>query len=186
MPTRIDESPWSPPDGEQRALERSQAKAQYALEHFAGPSALIIAADQTLSWNGQIFDKARDIDEARQRLTSLAGSTHHLHSAVSLGYKTSSETEIFSSWAISPALTMKALSSSDIDQYLATQEWRGSVGCYRIEGAGRKLFSYVGADHETIAGLPMNKLLSQLKICGVDLTRPLVFPLKLQISHSVH
>jgi septum formation protein len=44
--------------------------------------ALVIGADQTLDLDGQLMDKAANIEEARQRLRALRGRSHRLHAGV--------------------------------------------------------------------------------------------------------
>ena len=40
---------------------------------------LVIGADQTLDLDGELFDKAETVAEARERLVALRGRTHQLH-----------------------------------------------------------------------------------------------------------
>ena len=178
--TSIDESLWCHKDGKEQALLRAQAKAQHTLQHYQGRG-LIIAADQTLSWNGELFDKASSEQEAHERLEKLQNSTHHLHSAVTLAYSTPESKGVLTSFALSPALTMRPLSSKEIEKYLKTGEWKGSVGCYRIEGEGKKLFNKITSDADTIAGLPMTKLTQVLKPYNIHLHAPLSLPLHLTL-----
>ena len=45
---------------------------------------LVIGADQTLEFSGQLYDKAPTLAEARERLKTLRGASHSLHSAVAV------------------------------------------------------------------------------------------------------
>lgn len=179
--THVDEKKWCDADGTKQALLRAKAKAQHALKEHQNSNALIIAADQTLSWQGELFDKVSHYEEAYARLEKLQNSTHHLHSAVALAYSTSQSRGLFAAFALSPALTMKPLSSQQIHHYLQSGEWQGSVGCYRIEGKGRELFSSISSDIESIAGLPMKQIIHILQKCGIDLSSEVTFPLYLKL-----
>jgi septum formation protein len=68
-------------------------------------------------------------------------------------------------------MPMRPLSAADIEAYLLTQEWRGSVGCYQYENRGVHLFDGVAKDQSTIVGLPLQELLRALRDLGVDLLR---------------
>src|SRR5690606_9894419 len=70
-------------------------------------------------------------------------------------------------------MRMRALTEAEIDAYVATGEWQGSVGCYQYEHRGAHLFDGPGADQSTIVGLPLYRLLTLLRELGVNgLTSP--------------
>ena len=56
------------------ALAGEKARA-VALEY---PAHLVLGADQILSCNGKLFDKPRDMDEARENLIFMRGKTHQM------------------------------------------------------------------------------------------------------------
>jgi septum formation protein len=63
---------------------------------------------------------------------------------------------------------MHPLSEAFIDDYVA-RNWdsiRDSVGCYKIEEEGVRLFSRIEGDHFTIQGLPLIEFLSFLVLRG--------------------
>lgn len=129
------------------------------------PGALVLGADQMLDCDGEWFDKATSIDEARATLVSLRGRTHRLVSAVVIVrdgkriWHTVTEAR----------LTMRAFSDDFLDDYLAAvgDDVLSSVGCYHIEGRGVQLFDRVQGDTFTIRGLPLLPLLGFLRSWGV-------------------
>jgi septum formation protein len=130
-----------------------------------GRPELVVGADQTLEFEGRLYDKARTVEDARTRLKTLRGKPHQLHSAVVVardGKAVWRETE-------SATLTMRAFTDGFLDDYLATEGEAalGSVGCYRLEGPGVQLFSSIQGDYFTILGLPLMGLLELLRKEGV-------------------
>ena len=128
------------------------------------PGALVIGADQTLDLDGQLFDKAESLAEARERLKHLRGKTHKLHSAVVVAR----DGEVI--WREVPAarLTMRPFTDAFLDDFLARggEGLLGSVGCYRLEDDGVQLFSRIDGDYFTILGLPLMGLLDLLRRHG--------------------
>ena len=124
----------------------------------------VVGADQTLEFEGKLYDKAETLAEARARLQALRGKPHKLHSAVVVAK------EGAPIWreVLTATLTMRDFSDAFLDEYLAHEGEAalGSVGCYRLEGPGVQLFSKIDGDYFTILGLPLMGLLDLLRRHG--------------------
>lgn len=139
------------------ALAEEKAKAVSAGQ----PEALVIGADQVLSFEGRLFEKARDIAEARAHLGLLRGKTHALHAATVLAKAGA----VVWGGVETARLTMRAFSDAALDSYLARvgDVVLTSVGAYQIEGPAIQLFESIDGDHSTILGLPLLPLLAELR-----------------------
>ena len=136
-----------------------------ALAVSVGRPELVIGADQTLEFQGQLYDKVETMEAARERLKLLRGKPHMLHSAVVVaqgGAVVWRETQ-------SATLRMREFSDAFLEAYLAAEGEAalGSVGCYRLEGLGVQLFAKIEGDYFTILGLPLMGLLDLLRRRGV-------------------
>lgn len=162
----VDEYAIRADDPKDLALLRAEAKALAvaALE----PGALVIGADQVLSLGRVTFGKAKDRAEAKLRLTQLQGQVHHLHSAVVLAFAGDGAPRAVERFVVDCAMPMRPLQEKEIEAYLDTGEWRGSVGCYQYENRGVHLLHGAQAEHSAIVGLPMIPLLHALRRLGVD------------------
>jgi septum formation protein len=130
----------------------------------SGRPDFVIGADQTLDLDGRLYDKAETLEAARERLITLRGKTHKLHSAVVVAKE---GTPIWREVATA-TLTMRDFSDAFLDDYLKTEGAAalGSVGCYRLEGPGAQLFSRIEGDYFAILGLPLLGLLDLLRRHG--------------------
>lgn len=128
------------------------------------PGALVIGADQTLDFEGRLFDKAETLEEARARLKMLRGQTHKLHSAVVVAL----DGQPIWREVPSATLTMRPFTDDFLEGFLTRQGdgLLGSVGCYRLEDEGVQLFSAIQGDYFTILGLPLTGLLDLLRRHG--------------------
>jgi septum formation protein len=129
------------------------------------PLPWVIGCDQVLEFAGKAFGKPETPDAARAHLSALRGRTHILHSAVVLYH----EGKPVWRFVGEVRLTMREFSDAYRDTYLA-RNWesaRHSVGCYKIEEEGVRLFSRIEGDHFTLLGLPLLPLLDYLSGRGV-------------------
>ena len=139
---------------DEKALAVSRARA-----------GLVIGADQTLEFEGRLYDKAATVAQARERLMAFRGKPHQLHAAVSLARGDS----VIWRETVTATLTMRDFSQDWLDAYLAdhVEEVLSSVGCYQLENVGVQLFSAIEGDYFAILGLPMLGLLEALRHQGV-------------------
>lgn len=146
-------------DGNALALHLAELKGEAVSEENG--AAYVIGADQVLTCEAQLFDKPRDMDEARKNLSFFRGKTHTLHSAVVVARNGKVEW----SHCAEAHLTMREFSDDFLDHYLRRtgEKILKSVGCYQLEGPGVQLFDRIDGDYFTILGLPLVPLLSHLR-----------------------
>jgi septum formation protein len=141
--------------------------AAYFAEHKArsvNVQGIRIGCDQALELDGRMLRKPQDRAGMSTQLAALAGRVHRLHSAVCVfdGARTASE-------CVTIALTMRALTATQIETYLALDNPVGAVGSYYYELHGRLLFEEITpADDSAIVGLPLLATLRLLRAFGVD------------------
>lgn len=127
--------------------------------------AVVIGADQVLVCEGTWFDKPGTMAEARGHLQALRGRVHELVTAVVVHRDGA---EIWRHLA-RPRLRMRGFSEAFLEAYLASEGevLLSTVGAYRLEGVGIRLFDRVEGEHGAILGLPMLPLLGFLGQAGV-------------------
>ena len=124
------------------------------------PDALVLGCDQVLDFHGCLFAKTETQTDARAQLQNLRGHTHLLISALVL-YDQAKPVWRHISKA---SLTMLDFSDAYLDAYL-DRNWHSvqhSVGGYKLEEEGIRLFSRIEGDYFTILGLPLLPLLGYL------------------------
>ena len=143
----------------------AEAKAVRVSQSLPG---LVIGADQIMVMSGQLFDKPKNMGEARERLVSMRGKTHSLIGAVVI---CESGKPVWRHMA-KTVLTMRNFSNDFLDDYLAA-EGEGilsSVGAYKFEGRGAQLFSHVEGDFFSVLGLSLLPVMDYLRTRGALLS----------------
>lgn len=169
IPARIDEQAFRAALAADTVSPRDQADAlaegkasKISRRH---PEAVVIGCDQILELKGAVLSKPSNIRAARDQLLALRGQTHMLHSAAVV-YENGTPVWRHVGTA---RLTMRAFSDAYLDAYLGRLGTQActTVGSYRLEGEGIRLFDRIQGDYFTILGLPLLELLGYLSVRGM-------------------
>ena len=122
---------------------------------------IVLGADSVIDLDGELISKPKNREEALKILKKLNGKKHYLVSSVCIS-KNGSMIWNYTDKAI---LTMKNFSDDELKSYLSKIPDNAlyAYNVYQIEGEGRKLFSDIRGDEDTIMGLPIKKIKEYLK-----------------------
>ena len=117
---------------------------------------IVLGADSVIDLDGELISKPESREEAFNILKKLNGKKHCLISSVCIS-KNGSMIWNYTDKAI---LTMKTFNDNDLKDYLSkiSDEALYAYNVYQIEGEGKKLFSNIDGDKDTIMGLPVKKI----------------------------
>ena len=116
----------------------------------------VLGADSVIDLNGELISKPENRKEAMNILKKLNGQKHNLISSVCI----SRNNRMIWNYTDKAELTMKNFADTDLEKYLSkiSNENLYAYNVYQIEGEGRKLFSNIKGDEDTIMGLPIKKI----------------------------
>lgn len=168
-PARIDEAAVRDALQAEGASPRDQADAlaemKAARVSSRHPEAIVIGCDQVLDFEGRVFSKPDGSDAVRAQVLALRGRTHTLISAIVL-YDAGQPV-----WRHvgEVRLTMRDFSDSYLLDYLSRNaaDVQDSVGGYKLESEGIRLFSRIDGSHFDALGLPLVPLLGYLGQRGI-------------------
>ena len=117
---------------------------------------MVLGADSIIDLDGAIISKPSNRGEALEILQKLNGKKHYLISSVCI----SKNGSMIWNYTDKAALTMKKMSLEELKIYLKKikDEALYAYNVYQIEGEGRKLFSKIEGEEDTIMGLPVKKI----------------------------
>lgn len=168
QPARVDEqtlkSSLEAEGAKPRDIADALSEMKAAKVSSRNPQSLVLGCDQVLDFKGTVLSKPETLDAARAQLMFLRGQTHALLSAAVL-YDAGQPIWRHVGQA---RLAMRPFSESYLDAYLS-RNWPDiatSVGGYKLEAEGVRLFDRIEGDYFTILGLPLLPLLSYLSTRG--------------------
>lgn len=161
-PANIDEESFGdemPPSELARRLALAKAEAVAALF----PDAVVLGADTVVAFGEQILGKPQDAQHAAEMLQLLSGTTHLVITGVAVVHRAA---RFSANLRIMSAVRMRTLSVHDLENYIATGQWRNKAGGYGIQDTD-PFVTRISGSHTNIVGLPMTATRDLLATAGV-------------------
>ena len=143
------------------ALAESKAR-RVAQKNY---DAFVIGCDQVLEFNGNLLSKPKSPDEAIDQIIAMRGERHTLLSAAVIY----NEGKPIWRHVGQVRLRMRDATDAYISGYVE-RNWdsiQNSVGGYKLEEEGVRLFHSVEGDYFNVLGMPLLPLLAFLTLRGV-------------------
>jgi septum formation protein len=156
-PAHIDETPG--PRELPRAYALRMAKAKLAAVAGRHPGAMVLAADSVVVCGRRILPKAETEAEARACLGLLSGRRHRVLGGIAVGAADGT----VRARLVETVVRFKRLEAVEIDDYIASDEWRGKAGGYAIQGHAARFVSFVSGSYSNVVGLPLYETMGLLK-----------------------
>ena len=117
----------------------------------------VIGCDTLIYLGDKIFDKAKNISDAKKKLTNLSGKKHKIVSGVTI-FRQGKKIYQFSE---TTQVKIRKLNKNKINNYLnkTGKQILSSVGCYQVEALGPVIIEDIKGDFFNVMGLPLFKLL---------------------------
>jgi septum formation protein len=144
------------PDVEELARGEPRAVVLENARRKAGAVAgdRVLAVDTEVVLDGRVLGKPADRQEAETLLRRLSGRTHEVMSGIVVRGGAGERSDVATT-----RVRFRRLERSDLDWYLATEEWRERAGGYAIQGKGAALVEEIEGDYWNVVGLPVPALL---------------------------
>ncbi|AVO38780.1 Maf family protein [Pukyongiella litopenaei] len=160
LPPDIDETPRQGelprPYCTRIAREKAQAVA-------AGADDVVLCADTTVALGRRILGKPADAGEAAEFLLALSGRRHRVFTAVAVR-----RGDRIWERVVESRVRMKRLSDTELNAYLASDDWRGKAGAYAIQGPAGVFIPWISGSFTGIVGLPLAETATLLQAAGLQ------------------
>ncbi|MGV0886813.1 Maf-like protein [Acinetobacter venetianus] len=126
----------------------ARLKAETVLQSY--PDAIVIAADTSLSFDGQIIGKPESKQHAFDIWRQLSGQWHDVFSGVCIATTTERRSIV-----VQTQVQMMQLSPIEMEKYWATGEPVGKAGAYAIQGVAGQFIPQIRGSYSNVVGLPL-------------------------------
>ncbi len=128
------------------------------------PRRPVLAADTTVTIDGQILGKPANHDEAMHMLQLLSGRTHQVLTAVAVRYKDQINEALHRS-----EVRFATLSEKTMRAYCDLPEPYDKAGGYGIQGHAVQFIEHISGSHSGIMGLPLFETTRLLEQAGIKI-----------------
>jgi septum formation protein len=154
----IDETPRKDESPRELALRLAREKSAA----IPADGAHVLAADTVVACGRRILPKAETEAQARACLNLLSGRRHRVITAVVLRLPDGTMRER----QVESAVGFARLTASQIDAYIASNEWHGKAGGYAIQGLAASFIRFLSGSHSNVVGLPLFETAQLLRGAG--------------------
>lgn len=142
---------------DQTVKDFAYSKAKEVFGRLNDSSAVVLGADTVVSFDGLILGKPKDEKDAVKMLTGLSGKVHQVWT----GYCIYSKEKVIVD-AVKTDVIFNDLSSSKIEEYVATGKPMDKAGAYGIQDGFDLVKGYNGS-YYNVVGLPIEEIQIKLK-----------------------
>jgi septum formation protein len=155
----VDETALNNESPEATALRLSEVKARkVAIQH---PKSLIIGSDQVAYFEGKIFGKPGNHENAVSQLQKMRGQTVNFFTGLCLFNAETGKSHLC---GVPTRVTFRDLADDEIENYLRIEQPYNCAGSAKSEGLGIALMAKMeGSDPTALIGLPLIALCDLLR-----------------------
>ncbi len=144
------------------AYLKAEAGRRIMVHHGLKPLP-IVAADTTVTIDGEILGKPQHAAEASAWLRRYSGRSHTVLTAVAVAYQGRIELAVNES-----TVRFALLGEQDIARYVASGEPFDKAGGYGIQGRAAAFIEHLNGSYSGVMGLPLYETVELLRRVGFD------------------
>lgn len=145
----------------QLAVYLATAKSRHVANRHR--ESVVLGADTVVDCHGEQLGKAGTPDAARAMIRKQAGRSQDVITGVAITVGDSTVSDVVLS-----QVAMRTMTDSEIDAYVASDDWRGKAGAYGIQDAREDPFvTLVSGSFSNVVGLPIECVVEMLANVGV-------------------
>ncbi len=127
------------------------------------PEDFVVGSDTVVVLDDEILSKPLDEEDAYNKLRTLSGKTHRVITGCAI-----IKCEQIHTFSETTQVEFYPLSDEEILRYISTKDPMDKAGAYGIQGAGALFVKGIVGDYFNVVGLPVARLMRELKKFGYE------------------
>lgn len=152
----VDENAITAPTPAELAKALARAKCLAVAE--TEPEALVLGSDTVVEFEGEVFGKPKNRQDAQRMLQALSGKRHYVHTGVCMA-----QGDHIENFVVSSAVDFFPIEEVDLQGYIDTKEPYDKAGGYAIQGHAAVWCKGIEGCYYNIMGLPVSQVAQALK-----------------------
>ena len=145
----------------EQCMDISYQKGKIVFDSF-DEDVVVISSDTIVVFNGEIYGKPIDRNDAYRMISMIQGNDHEVVSALTVFCRKNGKDTIHETYE-KAIVTVDKMNDEEINSWIDTGKAFGKAGAYAIQEEFGKYIKKIDGDFYTIVGLPLNKLYNILK-----------------------
>ena len=150
-------------------MDLAQTKAKAIMDMHAGEDVIVIGADTVVANESEILGKPRDLEHAKEMISSLQGKIHQVYTGVCL-YWNDGKINRNLTFYEKTDVEVYPMTPEEIEAYVATKECVDKAGSYAIQGLFSPYIKGISGDYNNVVGLPVARIYQEIKKLGLVIT----------------
>lgn len=150
-------------------MDLAQTKAKAIMDMHAGEDVVVIGADTVVANESEILGKPRDLEHAKEMISSLQGKIHQVYTGVCL-YWNNEKINRNLTFYKKTDVEVYPMTMEEIEVYVATKECEDKAGSYAIQGLFSPYIKGISGDYNNVVGLPVARIYQEIKKLGLVIT----------------
>lgn len=150
-------------------MDLARVKAQAIMDMHVGEDVIVLGADTVVANGEEILGKPRDLEHAKEMISSLQGKKHQVYTGVCLWWNEGKLKQHLTFYEKTD-VEVYPMTEEEIDEYVATKECTDKAGSYAIQGLFSPYIKGIVGDYNNVVGLPVARIYQEIKKLGLVIT----------------
>ena len=150
-------------------MELAKVKARAIMDNHKEEDVIVLGADTVVANEGQILGKPKNLEHAKEMITSLQGKAHQVYTGVCICWNDGKINQNLTFYEKTD-VEVYPMTKDEIESYVTTGECSDKAGSYAIQGLFSPYIKGIAGDYNNVVGLPVARIYQEIKKLGLEIT----------------